>query len=207
VPVNLLRIPLALAFCLCVAGAAAAAPGGKDEPPVYHITPGNSYNPVGYGRPTVLLLHYPGAIASDQQHGVRMLKGKVILDQPMPAQEQWDILPGTTLRPDQRPPRGLQVQLFTSTGANRQLLCTIDVRYYRTRQGGWRPWYALDSEKNGIWYHGKFKSFNPAYENTPLLYNDTSSLPNGQGYYLSLKLKSSAGPVGIKSWVVGIHQP
>lgn len=206
-PVNLLRIPLALAFSLCVVGAMAAGPGDTNKLPAYRITPENSYNPVGYGLPSVLVIRSAGTPADNEGHRVRMLEGKVILDRPMPAQEQLHILPGTVLSPLHRPPRGLQVQLFTGTGANQQLLCTIDVRYYRTRQGGWRPWYALDSEKNGVWYQGKYKSFNPTYENTPLLYNDTSSLPNGQGYYLSLKLKSSAGPVGINSWIVRIRQP
>jgi len=206
-PVNLLRIPLALAFSLCVVSAVAADPGGTDKPPTYRITPGHSYNPVGYGLPTVLFIRNADAPADYAGLRVRMLKGKVILDQALPAQDEWRILPGTVLGRYQRPPMALRVQLFTGTGASRQLLCTIDVRYYRTRRGGWQPWYMLDSEKKGIWYKNKFRSFYPTTETPPLLYNVSNSLPNGEGYYASLGLRSSVGPVSIKSWVVRNDQP
>jgi hypothetical protein len=161
-----------------------------------------TYNQEGFGLPALFVLNYPDAAADFEGRRVRMMTGQVIPEEPLAAHKQWLILPGTVLRPFQVPPRGIRVRLYNDRGARRRLLCTINVRYYRGRDGRSRPMYQLDSDNTGMWYGNTFKAFNKMLDAPPLMYRSNTDLPNGDGFYSYLKLQSSVGPVTIDSWTV-----
>jgi hypothetical protein len=144
-----------------------------------------TYNQEGFGLPALFVLSYPDAAPDFEGRRVRMMAGEVVPEEPLPAHEDWFILPGTVLRSFQVPPRGvLRVRLYNDRGAKRRLLCTINIRYYRTRDGN------------------TFKAFNKMLDTPPLMYRSNTDLPNGDGYFSFLKLHSSVGPITIDSWTV-----
>ena len=162
-----------------------------------------SYNQEGFGLPALFVLSYPDVAPDFEGRRVRMMAGEVVPEEPLPAHQQWFVLPGTVLKPYQLPRRGaLQVKLYNDRGAKRRLLCTINVRYYRNRYGKSIPMYQLDSDNEGIWYGNTFKAFNKMLDTPPLLYRTNTDLPNGDGYYSHLTLQSAVGAVTIDSWTV-----
>jgi hypothetical protein len=162
-----------------------------------------TYNQEGFGLPALFVLSYPDAAPDFEGRRVRMMAGEVVPEEPLPAHEDWFILPGTVLRSFQVPPRGvLRVRLYNDRGAKRRLLCTINIRYYRTRDGKWHPVYQLDSDNEGMWVGNTFKAFNKMLDTPPLMYRSNTDLPNGDGYFSFLKLHSSVGPITIDSWTV-----
>ena len=183
---------LSIAFTIIALVFAAAAGAAERE-----------YNQEGFGLPALFILNYPDAAPDYEGRRVRMMTGKVIPEVPLPAHEKWFVLPGTLLKAWQHPPRRrLQVQLYNDRGAKRRLLCTINVRYYRNRDGRSIPMYQLNSDNEGMWYGNTFKAINKMMETPPLMYRTNTDLPNGDGYFSHLKLKSSVGPVTIDSWTV-----
>ncbi|MFV1997482.1 MAG: hypothetical protein ACC641_05660, partial [Acidiferrobacterales bacterium] len=101
-------------------------------------------------------------------------------------------------------PRGeVKVKLYTDEGANKRLLGSINVRYFRNRRNQWQPYYQLDSDSIIVFKGSAWGPLNPVADETNLFFLINTNFPNGQGYYPYLDLQSSIGPVTINSWIVG----
>lgn len=171
------------------------------------------YNEEGFGLPTLLIISHPGASQgqnededeADEEEGrrVRAMVSIVKLEKPLPARSNWRILPGTVYPLYKRPRGEVKVKLYTGEGANKQLLCSINVRYFRNRSNRWQPHYRLDPDSIIIWRGSAWTPLNPVVDETNLLFLANTRSPNGQGYYPYLDLRSTVGPVTINSWIVG----
>ena len=161
------------------------------------------YNEEGFGRPTLLFISHPDADEDEEGRRVRAMVSIVRPKKPLPARAKWYILPGTVYPSYQRPRGEVKVKLYTGEGANKQLLASIDVRYFRNRQNRWQPHYRLDPDSIVIWRGSVWAPLNPVADEANLFFLINTRAPNGQGYYPYLKLQSSIGPVTINSWIVG----
>lgn len=162
-----------------------------------------NYNQEGFGRPALLMISYPGAPVDEEGRRVRAMVSEIKLKTPLPARSKWRILPGTTFPPHRRPKNGIKVKLYTDKGANRRLLCAIQISYFRNRRGRWQPHYKLDSDTVIIWRGNVWAPLNPVADEYNVLFLVNTRSPNGQGFHRYLDLRSSTGPVTVDSWIVG----
>lgn len=164
------------------------------------------YNEEGFGKPTLLIISHPDAPEDEEGRRVRAMVSIVKPFKPLPARDAWRILPGTVY-PANKHPRGVvKVKLYTDEGANKQLLCSINVRYFRNRRNQWQPLYQLDADSVIIYKGSAWEPLNPVADETNLFFLTNNRMPNGQGYYPYLDLQSSTSAVTINSWIVGRAQ-
>lgn len=161
------------------------------------------YNEEGFGLPALLIISHPKAGEEEDGRRVRAMLSIVKPKAPLPARVVWRILPGTLYPPHQRPRGTAKVKLYTGEGINKQLLCSIEVRYFRNRRNQWQPLYRLDDDSTIIWRGSVWAPLNPVADEANLLFLISSLTPNGAGFYPYLDLRSSVGPVTINSWIVG----
>lgn len=179
------------------------------------VVAADGYNEEGFGRPTLLIISHPGAgqdqnqdenedeVDEEEGRRVRAMVSIVTPKKPLPARDIWRILPGTVY-PAYKHPRGqVKVKLYTGEGANKQLLCSINVRYFRNRRNQWQPHYQLDEDSLIIFRGSAWAPLNPMADETNLLFLINTRAPNSQGFYPTLDLQSTVGPVTINSWIVG----
>ena len=167
------------------------------------VVTAEDYNEPGYGQPTLLIISHAEASEDEAAHRVRALLSIVKPKTPLSARSTWRILPGTVYPSHKRPRGEAKVKLYTGEGVNKQLLCSIVVRYFRNRQNQWQPHYRLDEDSTIIWRGSVWAPLNPLADETNAFFLISSHTPNGLGYYPSLDLESSIGPVTINSWIVG----
>jgi hypothetical protein len=161
------------------------------------------YNEEGFGMPALMVITHPAAGPDDEGRRVRPLVGIVQPKEPLGPRENWRIVPGTVFGPRIRPTGSAKIKLYTDEGANRRLLCVINVRYFRNREGKWQPHYRLDPDATIIFRGSAWAPLNPVADEHNLLFLTNTRAPNGQGYYPYLDLASSIGPVTINSWIFG----
>lgn len=161
------------------------------------------FNQEGFGVAALFVISHPAATAEEDGRRVRAMISIVAPKHPLPARNTWRILPGTVYPSHLRPRGEVKVKLYTGVGANKQLLCAIDVRYFRNRRNQWQPHYRLNEDSTIIWRGSVWGSLNPVADETNLLFLISTRTPNGQGFYSYLDLRSSVGPVTINSWIVG----
>lgn len=162
-----------------------------------------AYNQEGFGMPALMLITHPEAGPDEEGRRVRPLVGIVKPKEPLGPRERWRIVTGTIFDPGIRPTGSAKVKLYTDEGANRRLLCVINVRYFRNRAGNWQPMYRLDSDSLIIFRGNAWAPLNPVADEHDLFFLTNTRAPNGQGYYEYLDLVSSVGPVTINSWIFG----
>ena len=162
-----------------------------------------TYNQEGFGLPALMVITHPGAGPDEEGRRVRPLVGIVKPKEPLGPREKWRIVPGTLFDPGVRITGSAKVKLYTDEGANRRLLCVINVRYFRNREGKWQPLYKLDSDSLIIFRGNAWAPLNPVADEHNLFFLSNTYAPNGQGYYPYLDLTSSVGPVTINSWIFG----
>jgi len=178
------------------------------------VVAADAYNEEGFGRPTLLIISHPDAgkdknkdddeeADGDEGRRVRAMVSIVKPKIPLSARSTWRILPGTVYPLHKRLRGEVKVKLYTGEGANKQLLCSINVRYFRNRRNQWQPHYQLDPESIIIYRGSVWAPLNPVADEANLFFLTNTRSPNGQGYYPYLDLRSSIGPVTINSWIVG----
>ncbi len=163
----------------------------------------DGYNEEGFGLPALLIISHPDAGEDEEGRRVRVMVSIVKLKKPLPARTNWRILPGTTYPAHKRPRGIVKAKLYTGEGANKQLLGSIGVRYFRNRRNQWQPHYRLDEDSVIIFRGSVWAPLNPVSDEANLFFLTNTGAPNGQGYYPYLDLRSSIGPVTINSWIVG----
>ncbi len=167
------------------------------------VAAADGYNEEGFGLPTLLIISHPNAGEDEEGRRVRVMVSIVKLGNPLPARTMWRILPGTAY-PAHKHPRGVvKAKLYTGEGSNKQLLSSIDVRYFRNRRNLWQPHFRLGEDSLIIFRGSAWAPLNPMSDETNLFFLTNTGAPNGQGYYPYLDLRSSIGPVTINSWIVG----
>ncbi|MFQ5995401.1 MAG: hypothetical protein ACE5K1_09925 [Acidiferrobacterales bacterium] len=116
-------------------------------------------------------------------------------------QPKWAILPGWAIDSPVRPGDRF-VHLFRQIGLDRNHLCTINIRYFKDKQGLWIPHFQLNQEpllvrKNGRWVPLQVIKGIPT-----LIVLTHSTLPNAEGYFPSLEFGLTNGLTQIDFWVV-----
>lgn len=163
----------------------------------------SGFNEEGFGLPALLYLTYPEAEPDDDGRKVRAFTGEVVLEEALPAQELWRIMPGTGFRTASRPKGPVKFKVYTGRGADRRLIVAVNIRYYRDRRGVWRPWYQLDSDTTVLWRGNAWGPLNPVADESNLVIPANTGTPNAEGYFPYLDLQSIEGPLAIDSWIVG----
>lgn len=116
--------------------------------------------------------------------------------------EKWNLRPGNALAAPAQPEDRL-VELFRGVEAERVLLCSISIRYFRDARGFWVPHYQLNQEalvtrdKNGNWQPLTAVRGAPS-----LMVLTNATLPNAEGFYPSLEFGLTNGQLQIDSWDV-----
>jgi hypothetical protein len=161
------------------------------------------YNEEGFGRPALLIISHPDAREDEEGRRVRAMVSIVRPDKPLPARSTWRILTGTVYPANKHPRGEAKVKLYTGEGVNRQLICSIKVKYFRNRLNQWQPLYKLDPDTVIILRGSVWAPLNPVADEYNLTFLTNQRMPNGQGYYPYLDIESIRGPLTVNSWIVG----
>ncbi len=117
-------------------------------------------------------------------------------------QLKWSILPGEPFESEVRPADRV-VHLLRHIGLQRNLLCTVKVRYFKSKQDGpWVPHFQLNQEALVIRKNGRWQPISEIKGVATLIVLTSSTLPNAEGYYPSLEFGLTTGLTNIDSWAV-----
>jgi hypothetical protein len=112
----------------------------------------------------------------------------------------WVLREGDTIKQVNPPPERL-IQFYQVSGNDTQVLCTINVKYARGRNG-WRPAFLISSQPNIVWDGQKLIQLTT--EEKARAFVDIPKAPpaNADGFYHSLAFGLASGPSHIDSWDV-----
>jgi hypothetical protein len=115
--------------------------------------------------------------------------------------EKWALHPGEALTSDARPADRL-VELYQASGQQATLLCAVQVRYFRNRDGAWQPHYLLLDEPLVMRKGERWQPLTAQLGNAALVVLTSSTLPNAEGFYPALEFGLSTGTTPIDYWQV-----
>ncbi|MFQ5757403.1 MAG: hypothetical protein ACE5H7_15090 [Acidiferrobacterales bacterium] len=117
-------------------------------------------------------------------------------------QLKWSILPGEPIESEVRPADRV-VHLLRHIGLQRNLLCTVKVRYFKNNKDGlWVPHFQLNQEVLVMRKNGRWRPVSEVRGVATLIVLTSSTLPNAEGYYPSLEFGLTTGLTKIDSWAV-----
>ena len=114
---------------------------------------------------------------------------------------KWAVLPGQAIVSTQRPVDRV-VHLFRKVGLQQSHICSINLRYYPDRQGGWVPHFQMDEQPAVVRRNGRWVPIKQLQGIASLIVLTSSTLPNAEGFYPSLEFGLTVGMTSIDAWVV-----
>jgi len=117
------------------------------------------------------------------------------------AREKWSLKPGEALASDTRPADRL-VELYQASGTQAILLCAVQVRYFRSKNGEWQPHYAMLDEPLVTRVGEKWLPVTALRGNAALVVITNAALPNAEGFYPAIEFGLSIGTTPIDYWQV-----
>ena len=114
---------------------------------------------------------------------------------------KWTVVPGQALKSPQRPSDRV-VHLLRKAGLQYQHICSINLRYFRDRQGAWVPHFRLDEQPSVVRRNGRWQPLTTVRGLPSLVVLTSSTLPNAEGFYPSLEFGLTIGLMSIDSWIV-----
>ncbi len=115
--------------------------------------------------------------------------------------EKWSLKPGEALASETRPADRL-VELYQASGTQTVLLCAVQVRYFRNKDGEWQPHYAMLDEPLVTRVGEKWLPVTALRGNAALVVLTNATLPNAEGFYSALEFGLSTGTTPIDYWQV-----
>lgn len=115
--------------------------------------------------------------------------------------EKWSLKPGDALASETRPADRL-VELYQASGNQATLLCAVQVRYFRGRNGAWQPHYLMLDEPLVTRVGEKWLPVAALRGNAALVVITQATLPNAEGFYPALEFGLSIGSTPIDYWQV-----
>jgi hypothetical protein len=114
----------------------------------------------------------------------------------------WNVRGGEILRGRERA-ADRQVDFYQGKpGPQRELLCTLLVRYFPA-PGGWAPRYRLREELFFMRQGERWVPLKTVNGEPSVIIQLSDTLPNVEGYYASLRFGLTTGPTAIDAWRVG----
>lgn len=117
------------------------------------------------------------------------------------AREKWSLKAGETLSASTQPPDRL-VELYQASGNQATLLCAVQVRYFRNKDGEWQPHYVMVDEPLVTRRGEKWLPLTALRGNAALVVITNATLPNAEGFYPALEFGLSIGTTPIDYWQV-----
>ena len=114
---------------------------------------------------------------------------------------KWAVLPGQAIASSQRPADRV-VHLFRKVGLEQSHICSINLRYFPDRQGGWVPHFQMDEQPAVVRRNGRWVPIKELRGISSLVVLTSSTLPNAEGFYPSLEFGLTVGMTSIDAWVV-----
>lgn len=149
--------------------------------------------------PVLAVLEYSGGLLSNRTD-IRANTGMVKSPYVNKPRDVWILREGDTLKQANPPPERL-IQLYQYSGRDPQILCTINVKYARSRSG-WRPAYLIIPRTKEVW-DGKRLISAPANETVQAFVNFPKVPPaNADGFYHTLAFGLTSGASHIDGWEV-----
>lgn len=115
--------------------------------------------------------------------------------------EKWSLKPGEALRSEARPADRL-VELYQASGTQATLLCAVQVRYFRNKDGDWQPHYVMLDEPLVTRRGEKWLPATALRGNAALVVITNATLPNAEGFYPAIEFGLSIGTTPIDYWQV-----
>lgn len=114
----------------------------------------------------------------------------------------WGIGAGEVVRSSARP-ADRQVDFYQGkSGPQRELLCTLLVRYFAVSEG-WAPRYRVHEELFFIRQGERWLPLKSVDGEPSVVIQMSNTVPNVEGYYPSLRFGLTTGPIAIDAWRVG----
>ncbi len=114
---------------------------------------------------------------------------------------QWIISAGDAIQSDSRPDDRV-VSFYKGVGNEGILLFMIKVRYYQNSNGLWVPQFQLDEEPLVARINGRWQPLASVHGVPNLIVQTGNTLPNADGYFISLQFGFTTGPTTIDAWIV-----
>lgn len=133
--------------------------------------------------------------------GVSSKPGQHASPTPGAAPTKWRVLPGTAIASVQRPADRV-VELYRNSKPEPLLVCRIEVRYFRNKQGAWVPHMQLNEIPLVMRDRNGWKPFTSIAGLPGLMVLTSSTLPNAEGYYPWLEFGVSNGSTAVDFWLV-----
>ncbi len=149
--------------------------------------------------PVIAVLYYSKGLLAPRAK-IRLQRGAIVSPLAGTAHARWMLLPGETLKRS-APPVERLIQFYNIKGNNVRVLCTVIVKYTRTRDG-WRPAFAMvqrpvasdDEDPSSILEdEGKARSQVQVLAAAPA---------DSDGLHANLVFAEGEGPVSIDAWEV-----
>lgn len=115
--------------------------------------------------------------------------------------EKWSIKTGDSLTSEARPADRL-IELYQASGTQATLLCAVQVRYFRNKDGEWQPHYAMVDEPLVTRVGEKWLPVTALRGNAALVVITNATLPNAEGFYPAIEFGLSIGTTPIDYWRV-----
>jgi hypothetical protein len=112
----------------------------------------------------------------------------------------WVLREGDTIKQVNPPPERL-IQFYQVSGNDTQVLCTINVKYARGRNG-WRPAFLINPQPNIVWDGQKMIPLKNDEQARAFVNIPKAPPANADGFYHSLAFGLASGPSHIDSWDV-----
>ncbi len=162
-----------------------------------------------------ILLLFAAAVSADTtllvvQREAAGAKALPIVDKPATVESPqagalsigWSISAGEVVRGRDRP-ADRQVDFYQGKpGPQRELLCTLLVRYFPVSEG-WAPRYRLREELFFMRQGERWVPLKTIDGEPSVIIQMGNTLPNVEGYYPSLRFGLTTGPITIDAWRVG----
>jgi len=161
---------------------------------------GFSLNPFATSTPVLMVLAHAEA-GKLVETKIENKSGETASPDKNKPQEQWVIRAGDTIKSDTRPAERA-VKFYQGTSSEGTLLFMVKVRYYPDEKGGWVPRYQLDEQPLVVRRNGRWVPLTNIQGVPSLIVQTGSILPNAEGYFTSLQLGFTTGPISIDAWVV-----
>ncbi len=115
--------------------------------------------------------------------------------------EKWSLKPGEALTSETRPDDRL-IELYQASGNQATLLCAVQVRYFRNKDGEWQPHYVMVDEPLVTRVGEKWLPLTALRGNAALVVITNATLPNAEGFYPAIEFGLSIGTTPIDYWQV-----
>ena len=149
--------------------------------------------------PVIAVLRYSNGLLAPRAK-IRMRNGTIASPLAGTAHARWTLLPGDTLTRTSPPVERL-IQFYSIKANNLRVLCTVLVKYTRTRDG-WQPAFAMVQHPAASSDDDKSSMLSDEGVTRAHIQVLAAAPADGDGFHASMVFADAEGPVSIDAWEV-----